>query len=308
MKWPTSSLALLTVAVAMAQTPAAFQFLRAISPPRSAALANAAVALPGDPGMLFLNPAVGSTLEGTALSSSFLKHVLDINAGTLLYSGLPVSRGRLAFGASYLDYGTFDRRDANGQALGQFSAHDLALTVWYSDTLEPNLFYGLASKLVWERLESQHAWALALDAGLLYRFPDQRTSVAISLLHVGTPIRRFTHEPLPLPTDLRLGLTHFLQGLPATFNLCLLHLTEPTPTVWHKFANFALGIEFQLSPALQLRLGYDNLLRRSAPTRQRGAAGLTVGAGITAERIRIDYSMTLVSTALLHRLGVQMGM
>ncbi len=304
----TISLALLTVALAAAQTPAAFQFLRTVSSPHSAGLGNAAVAFPGDPGMLLLNPAIGATLEGQALSSSFLKHVLDINAGTLLYSGLPLLRGRIALGAIYLDYGTFDRRDANGHALGQFSAHDLALTLWYSDTLEPNLFYGLATKLVWERLEAQNAWILAFDAGLLYRFPDQRTSFGISLLHIGTPLYRFTHQPLPLPTDLRLGLTHFLQGLPAVFHFCFLRLTEPTPTIWHKFSNFALGFEVYLSSALQLRLGYDNPLRQSAPPQQRGAAGIALGVGLKVENIQIDYSTTLVSTALLHRFGLQMGM
>lgn len=247
-----------SLASVVAQTSAAFQFLRTTVSPRSAALGSATVALPADAGTVILNPAIGATVERQTLSSTFLKHVLDINAGMLLYSGLPIFSGRLTIGAVYMDYGVFDRRDANGQPLGQFSAHDVALAAWYSDTLEPRLFYGIGPKLVWERLDQQHAWALAFDAGLLYTFPDQRTSAALSLLHVGTPLH---HSPQPsLPTDLRIGLTHFLQGLPAIFNLSFVHLTEPTPSVWQKFANFVVGIEFRLSSVLQLRLGYDNLL------------------------------------------------
>jgi hypothetical protein len=184
----------------------------------------------------------------------------------------------------------------------------VALTLFYSDTLEPRLLYGAAAKLVWERLEAQNAWVLGVDAGLLYHFPDKRTSIGISLLHAGTALRRFAQEPLPLPTDLRIGLTHFLQGLPAVFSFSFARLTEYTPALWQKFENFAVGVEFHLSPAVQLRLGYDNALRRAAPARQRGATGLALGAGITVADIRIDYSTTLVSAAMLHRLGVQVGM
>ncbi|GBD06898.1 hypothetical protein HRbin21_00706 [bacterium HR21] len=298
---------LLTAVASLAQ-PAAFQFLRTVALPRAAALAQATVALPGDAGSLLLNPAVGATLTGRELSSTFLKHVADINAGAVLFSGLPLWGGRAAVAAVYLDYGTFERRDATGRALGEFSAHDVALTLFYSDTLEPRLLYGAAAKLVWERLEAQNAWVLGLDAGFLYHFPDRRTSVGISLLHVGTALRRFAQEPLPLPTDLRIGLTHFLQGLPAVFSFSFGRLTEYTPSLWQKFENFAVGVEFHLSPAVQLRFGYDNALRRAAPARQRGATGLALGAGIAVADIRIDYSTTLVSAAMLHRLGVQVGM
>ncbi|MDW7996774.1 MAG: PorV/PorQ family protein, partial [Bacteroidota bacterium] len=292
----------------VAQTPAAFQFLRTVASPRSAALANATVALPGDEGAQLLNPAIGATLTGKTLTSAFLKHVLDINAGAVSYTGIPWWNGRSAVTVVYMDYGTFDRRTSSGQPLGQFSAHDVALAFYYSDTLEPRLLYGLAPKLVWERLESQNAWVLAVDAGLLYLFPDGRTSVGIALLHAGTALRRFTHEPLPLPTDLRVGLTHFLQGLPAVFNLGFIRLVEPTPSVWQKFENFVVGIELQFGSAVQLRIGYDNLLRRAAPSGQRGVTGVSLGAGVTASDIRVDYSTTLVSAALLHRLGVQIGM
>jgi hypothetical protein len=242
------------------------------------------------------------------LTSTLLKHVLDINSGSVFLTGIPLGSARAAVGVAYMDYGTFERRDARGNALGSFSAHDLAISFAYSDTLEPRLFYGVAAKLLWERLESYHAWVLALDAGLLYRFPDERTSIGVSVLHAGTALRRFAHDALPLPTDLRLGLTHFLRGLPAVFNFSFVRLTEPTPSVWQKFENFALGVEIQIGTAAQLRLGYDNALRRAAPAGQRGVTGITGGAGLTLSDIRVDYSLTLVSAAVLHRLGVQVGM
>lgn len=293
---------------AMAQTPTAFHFLRTVVSPRSAALATATVALPGDIGTVLLNPAVISTTSARKLSSVFLKHVLDINAGAVLYGSMPLWGGRAALGAVYMDYGSFQRRDAQGQPLGEFSAHDLALQFWWGDTLEPRLFYGLAPKVLWERLESQNAWVVALDAGLLYLFPDLRTSVAIAVLHAGTALQRSVHSPLPLPTDLRLGLTHFLQGLPAVFHFAFLRLTDHSASFWQKFENFALGLEFHLSSAVHVRLGYDNQLRRAAPAGQRGATGVAVGVGIVTQRIQLDYSTTLLSAALLHRLGVEVGM
>ncbi len=288
--------------------PAAFEFLRAVAFPRSAALAQANVALPTDAGSLLLNPALGATLPRRELSSTFLKHVTDINSGAVLLTGMPLAAGRVAVGAVYVDYGTFERRDAQGRELGQFSAHDVALFAAYSDTLEPTLFYGLAAKLVWERLDTYHAWALALDAGLLYQFPDERTRIGVALLHAGTALHRFAHEALPLPTDLRIGLTHEMQGLPATVSFGFARLTEYTPSVWQKFEKFVVGIEFSLGSWVQLRFGYDNALRRAAPSSRRGATGLALGAGIAVSGIRIDYSTTLMSAAMLHRLGVQVGM
>ncbi|MEN3027130.1 MAG: PorV/PorQ family protein [Chlorobiota bacterium] len=301
-------LSLFTVVPTIAGSTAAFQFLRTVVAPRSAALAAATVALPEDAPSILLNPALNPTLPRRSFSSVFLKHVLDINAGALLAAGIPLMAGVVSASIVYMDYGAFERRDAQGRPLGEFSAHDIALSVSYGDTLEPRLFYGLGAKLVWERLESRHAWVIAVDAGLLYRFPDERTSVGLSLLHAGTAFRRFSQEPLSLPTDLRIGLTHFLQGLPAIFNLSFTRLTEPSASIWQKFENFAAGLELRFSPALRLRIGYDNALRRAAAPGYRGMTGATAGVGITVPEVSVDYSATLVSAALLHRLGVQMGM
>ncbi|MCS7176360.1 MAG: PorV/PorQ family protein [Candidatus Kapabacteria bacterium] len=301
-------LGLFTVVPAIASSTAAFQFLRTAIAPRSAALAAATVALPEDAPSILLNPALNPTLPRRSFSSVFLKHVLDINAGALLAAGIPLMAGILSTSIVYMDYGVFERRDVQGRPLGEFSAHDIALSISYGDTLEPRLFYGLGAKLVWERLESRHAWVIAIDAGLLYRFPDERTSVGLSLLHAGTILRRFSQEPLSLPTDLRVGLTHFLQGLPAIFNLSFTRLTEPSASIWQKFENFAVGVELRFSPALRLRIGYDNALRRAAASGYRGTTGATAGVGITVPEVSVDYSATLVSAALLHRLGVQIGM
>jgi hypothetical protein len=294
--------------VALQAQPYAFEFLRTVVPARAAALGTATVALPGDASLQLLNPALGATLSRASLGSVVLKHVLDIVSGAALYSGIPVLQGSGSVGAVYMDYGRFQRRDALGSAVGEFSAHDLALVLSYADTLERELFYGIAAKALWEQLDAQHALVVALDVGLLYRFPDGRTSIGAALLHVGTALRHFAQEPLPLPTDLRLGLAHALRGMPAVFVFNFARLTEPTASVWQKFENFALGVEFTLSPAMAVRVGYDNKLRRAAPAGARGITGMSAGVGLNAAGVQLDYSATVVTTAVLHRFGVQVGM
>ena len=63
-----------------------YDFLRLDMSARAGALAGSFVANSDDPNVIFYNPAGLKTLEGSPISFSFIKHLLDINLASLAYS------------------------------------------------------------------------------------------------------------------------------------------------------------------------------------------------------------------------------
>lgn len=293
----------------LAQTNSLYRFLRNDASARSAALGGAFVAMPEDPAGLFYNPASVATLAENRIAATYLKHALDINSGFLSYNstleGLG-DNGSFAVGINYINYGSFDRADRNGNILGTFGGYDLAAVAAYSNMLDSNLYYGVALNFITNSLESSSSSAVALDAGLLYRMPEARTNIGLSILHAGSQLSTIGGVSEQLPLDIRVGLNHRLRGLPLLLNVSLHHLADETDAFWEKFENFSLGGELYISSALRIRLGYDNQRRAGlAPESQKKLAGLSAGLGIIIKDINIDYAMSSFGTVgTLHRFSV----
>jgi len=115
----------------VAQTLSPFDALRSTESARSAGLAGAFVAFPGDVTAQIYNPATLPTVEPHTLSLTFTKHVLDINSGVATYA-TRLRSGYAGAYASVTSYGTFTRTDGLGNALGSFSAGSVALAVSYA--------------------------------------------------------------------------------------------------------------------------------------------------------------------------------
>lgn len=288
-----------------------FQFLRFNESARAAALGGAFVAMPDDPAALFFNPASLWTVEEEMVTTTFLKHVLDINSGLVSYSNRKENFGAYAASVMYTNYGSFPRADRSGQKVGgEFGANDMAIAVSYSNELDSNLFYGVTAKFIFVGLEELNSTALALDAGLLYQMPQIRTNIGASVLHAGTQLSTFTGVSEPLPLDVRVGINHKLRGLPLLLNFSVHHLADETDKFLQRFENFSLGGEFSFGKSIQARIGYDNGVRRATTeSSSRKLAGLSAGVGIITNFANIDYSISSFGApAMLHRLSLGIGL
>jgi hypothetical protein len=297
----------LSIASLLAQSP--FDFIQLGISARAAGLGGAFTSIANDQTALFINPGSLSTVEASNVSGTFMKHVLDISSGQATYT-LPFqkdSKERIAISAVYTTYGSFDRTDEFGQAIGSFSANNVGLMGTYSNELDTTLSYGITTKFMFASLDELSSSAIAIDAGILYRLPASRTNIGFSILNIGTQLSTFKGITEKMPIDVRLGINHRLRGLPLLINFSLHHLADDADAFFDRIGNFSIGGEFILSKVLDLRLGYDNYVRDASSIQgQRRFSGFAAGIGVRTAYVNIDYGVSALGTAgSIHRLTVQ---
>jgi hypothetical protein len=284
----------------------AFNFLRYTSSARAAGIAGCFVSIPNDPSALFFNPASVATVTEKPLSATFFKHILDINSGSISFITNYKDWGTFAASAVYTSYGSFDRADATGNITGDFSASDISFGISYANKLDTNLFWGATAKFIYETIDTYSSSAFAVDLGLLYLLPDNRTNIGVSILHSGFQISKFENTSESLPLDIRMGVSHRLEGLPLLVNLTFKSLADKQDNFFERFLNFSIGGELYLGQYIQVRLGYDNEIRRLlTPDNNKKLSGFSGGLGIKLKEFNIDYAAQQVGlSALLHKFSI----
>jgi len=283
-----------------------FNFLRNDVGARAAALAGSFVTVSDDPTAVFYNPASGATLGAPRGSLGFLKQILDINSGHIVYGQEIEEFGSVAGGILFTHYGSFTETDEAGAELGSFSAADVAVLVSYSSDFSDRLTYGATAKFIYSAIAGYSSTGLAADVGLLYLIPDSRASVGASLRNIGAQMSTYLQTNEDLPLDLTIGGSIVPRGIPLLLNLNFHRLNESASNFGDRFRWFTIGGEFTLSSALQLRFGYDNAERKDLKIgTSAGLAGFTAGVGFTVSDYRIDYGINLLGEiGALHQISI----
>jgi len=277
--------------VASAQRTTTFDFLRLDMNARAAALNGSFVSMTNDPNLLYYNPAGLATLEHPSASASFLKHLLDVNAGSLTYGQEFTGIGTFAAGVIFVDYGSFTETDESMNVLGTFSARELALSAGWGILLEENMYVGASIEFISSSIASFSASALALGAGILCQIPSEMITIGASLLHAGAQTGTYGGIRESLPLELTVGITKKPEHLPAYINLNFHKLTDRADSFLDRFGSFSIGVEFLMSESTRLRAGYDNEKKRELKLGTgSGLAGFSFGGGILIKEYLIDYS------------------
>jgi hypothetical protein len=285
-----------------------YSFLRNDYGARAAAMGGSFISMTDDPNLLFYNPAGLGTLEHSQFSLGFFKHLMDINSGYVSYAQHIQDLGHVAAGMVYINYGEFTRRDERGNDLGQFSANEFALSVAYAEDFMPNGMYGVGVKFIYSGIAEATSTAMALDLGGLWSFPEQRLTVGVSLLNMGTQLNPYYTIRENLPLDLKVGATIQPEHLPLHLNLNFHKLNDTRPDFISRFRSFSIGGEFTVSDEVRLRFGYNNEQRRDLKIGAgAGLAGISFGAGIVTEPYKVDYAFnSLGKIGALHRISLGM--
>jgi long-subunit fatty acid transport protein len=308
MKFGLTFLVLAFGPLAVAQRTTTFDFLRLDMSARIAALNGSFVSMTNDPNLLHYNPAGLSTLERPTASASFLKHLLDVNAGSITYGQQVSDLGTFAAGVIFVDYGSFKQTDESMNVLGTFSAREIALSAGWGMLLEENISVGAGIEFVSSTIASFNANALALGAGILYQIPSEMISIGASLRHAGVQTGTYAGLRESLPLELTVGITKKPEHLPAYLNLNFHRLTDRADSFLDRFGSFSIGVEFLMSESTRLRAGYDNEKKRELKLGTgSGLAGFSIGGGILVKEYAIDYSFNSYGKiGGLHRISVGM--
>lgn len=317
---------------------ATYQFLNLESATKHVALGGKLVTDNGKNAISTLyNPATANEKMDKSVAVSYVNYIADINYGAAATS-LSLGRSQeqyLSFGVLYLDYGTFNGFDLNGESTGQFGANETAIAAGYTRIIpNSNFQVGANLKFISSRLEQYSSLGLAIDLGVLYYKESSNLSIGLAIRNLGTQLTTYngTQEKLPLAIDA--GITQKLQNAPLKWYINLQNLqfwnlafsnpnrntedlfgeveTVDDPSfINNVFRHLTFGLEFFPEKKLNLRLGYN--FRRSEELKiidQRSFAGLSGGVSLRIKKLTFSYSyarFNLAGSSSLLGLNLNLG-
>lgn len=283
-----------------------YEFLRLDMSARAAALGGSFISYYNDADIIFYNPAGLKLTEGSPISFSFTKHLMDINMASLSYSREIQDVGRFGAAVQYINYGSFDKADEFGNRDGEFGAGEIALLLGYAGEIQENFYYGANAKVIYSSIADRSSSAVAMDLGLHYSIPSQQINIAFVILNLGTQISKYISTREDIPLNVAIGISKRLENLPVRLSLNFNKLNEKRDEFTQRFKAFTAGAEFYLSKVLSLRFGYDNEKRSELKVgTTAGIAGFNAGLGVNISEYRFDYGYSSLGTiGGLHRISL----
>jgi len=260
--------------------PAGFAFLEVPAGARGSSLGGAYVTRAEGAEAVFWNPAGLAAADGIQVTASHyeflqnLRHAQFALAGKLLGGGTAV-----ALRAMYSE--AIVERDAIGNEIGTFGAHDLEISVAHGRVLGNGLRAGGSAQIVRERIGDFSATTYAFGLGSTWDpAPFPRLRLGATADHLG-PAAHYDldgtrGEPVPLPSAFQAGAAY---GAAAGG----LDLSGSLEGRWTRGrAGVAMvGAEVAHPSGAAIRLG----MRFNDET-----TGFSVGAGYMVPKLRLDYA------------------
>ncbi len=277
-------------------------FLKAAMSPRAVSMAGAFSSLADDSGAVFVNPAGLAQFDKREAALDFSTYLQDARMGNLSYAGM-VNDNRFGFGATFMTVGGIGKTgltDAVGAVpeIGTFDASDLAITLAYAKKefapdLLPRLDGGFAVKFIRSAIDTKTAFAVAVDAGAIYR-ATEKINLSMAVQNLGTKMK-FVDESDPLPLNLRAGA---LYKASSKLNVAV----EINEYLQDEKFYPSVGAEYWFRDSLALRGGY----KFGYDTSNLGSeVGLSLGFGIKVQGLGVDYAfLPFGDLGSIHRFGV----
>ncbi len=300
-----------------------YQFLNLVSSPRQAALGGKVVTnVDYDVTQAIYNPATINVEMHNQLALNYSSYLGGINFGTAAYAYTWDRRTQtFHLGMTYINYGSFDGYDEDGNPTGTFTGNEAALSAGYARQIGYSDFYlGGNLKVITSKLEQYNSIGVAVDVGLIYINEDIDFNAAVVLRNAGTQITTYAGQNESLPLEVDLGLSQTLEHVPIRWHLTFENLQEwpiavPNPArdeidlegnatsekvgfLANLIRHTIVAAEIFPESGFNLRLGYN--FRRAEELRildQRNFSGLSFGVGLKLNKMRFSYTHARYSSA-----------
>lgn len=211
--------------------------------------------------------------------------------GSAQFSRVAGEKGSWGISAQYADYGKMKETDENNRQTGEFSAKDIAVSGTYSYQLTERLVGGITARMVNSYIGSYSSLALGVDLGMNYYDPVREWSVSVVAKNLGGQLKAFDDQYERMPTDVLLGVTKRVTNAPFRLSLTLVDMTH-----WdYRFIDHVVGgLDILLGQNIWVGGGYsfrrsrEMTLLRDTDDESSHGAGLSLGAGIQLERLKLN--------------------
>jgi hypothetical protein len=300
-----------------------YQFLNLISSPRQAALGGKVFTnIDYDVTQALFNPATINVDMDNQLAVNYTSYLGGISYGTAAYA-YTLDRRTQTFhaGITYINYGSFDGYDEQGNSTGSFTGNETALSFGYATQVGYSDFYfGGNVKLITSKLEQYNSIGAAVDLGLIYRDDYLDFNAALVVRNLGTQITTYAGLNERIPFEVAFGMSQRLENVPIRWHVTLENLQEwpisrPNPArttsdlsgnqtnekvgfLGQVIRHTILGAEIFPEGGFNIRLGYN--FRRGEELRildQRNFSGISAGISIKMNKMRFSYTHAKYTSA-----------
>ena len=300
-----------------------YQFLNLTTSPRQAALGGKNITIyDEDVNQAMSNPAALNGDMDNHFAMNYGNYYGEASYGTASYA-YTYDRHVQTFyaGISYVNYGSFDGYDENGQATSDFTGSEGALSLGYAYNIPfTDLHIGANAKLITSTLESYNSIGGAIDVGIMYEIQKNNVNLALVFRNIGTQFTTYSGIQENLPFEIIAGVSQELEHVPIRWHLTLENLQQwnisfsnpvrgetnidgSTSNEKISFVNNALrhvvfGLELFPKKAFNFRLGYN--FRRGEELRideQRNFSGVSLGFGLKMNKLKFNYSYSRYTLA-----------
>ncbi len=300
-----------------------YQFLNLVTSPRQAALGGKTITIyDDDVNQAHYNPATINEEMDNHLALNYGSYFGEVTYGTASYA-YTYDRHLQTFqaGINYVNYGSFEGYDENGQATSSFTGSEVALSFGYAYNVpNSNLFLGANGKLISSTLESYNSFGGAVDLAAIYIDDPNDVNWALVIRNIGTQFTTYNGINEKLPLEIMAGVSQELENVPIRWHLTLDNLQQwnisfsnpnqeqtsldgsttesKTSFLGNALRHTIFGVELFPKKSFNLRLGYN--FRRAEELQildQRNFSGISVGFGLKFNRIKFNYSYSRYTLA-----------
>ena len=228
----------------------------------------------------YWNPAALASLDQPQVGAMHAAWLQDLKYEWLGYARPMNSKlGVGSLSLAYFHLPSIDGVDDFGNATGQFSVYDMALTAGLARKVARGISVGVNLKAIRQNLATVSAMGPAMDLGAMATW--RGTTFGAVAQNLGPSLSFSGSTSYPLPRQYRLGVSRSVAD-----GRVLLATDYNMPSNYYN--DVRLGAEFRAHPNISLRVGY----RREFGASDDPANGLSYGLGINFRQMNVDYAMT----------------
>jgi hypothetical protein len=249
----------------------------------------------GDGYSVHYNPGGLAFALDTYYSTSYLNYIGGTHFGFLGYE-----RNQIGIGARYFYSGSMEKTDEFGNEYGSFGVHYLDLNVGKGFVYK-DIGFGISVRAVYATIDSLSSLGAGIDIGALYILTEQEIQIGLAVKNIGIGIKPFIDERETFPYEITIGGVKRIEN--SWFGVDII---KPALSGF----GLRIGGMYSITPVFAVKASYNTLLS-SLRTGSSGLdllAGVTVGFGITINKLFIDYCYSpYFDLGGGHRISISIG-
>jgi hypothetical protein len=198
----------------------AFSFINIEHSPRIEAMGGSGIAIfDNDVSLSQTTPSLLNTEMHNELAFTFGDYFSDISLLSFAYAREFEKLGVIGVSLKAINYGSFERNNAEGYNQGEFLASDQVLTIGVGKRINEKLTFGANINLLNSVYDTYNSFALTSNISTTYFNKEKRFTTTFLLKNIGRQLGSYASEREKIPFDMQFAISKELAHLPFRYHL-----------------------------------------------------------------------------------------